>query len=130
MTITCKSFLVLFDLMSDIALWCDGEQELDLTVEEEFLDLLLKLVRELPMTDIYQMDAQPASQPTHTPQDTQTALQVSFCPLPTLSTSPSTPSLTRQDMLPNVCIGCLVSCMFTVIKDPWQRCPSDLLDDI
>lgn len=130
MTITCKSFLVLFDLMSDFALWCDGEQELDLTVEEEFLDLLLKLVRELPMTDIYQMDAQPTSQPMHTPQGTQTALQVSFCRLPTLSTSPSTQSLTRQDMLPNVCIGCLVICMFMVIKDPWQRCLSDLLDDI
>ena len=54
-------------------------QELDLTVEEEFLDLLLKLVRELPMADIYQMDAQPASQPMHTAQGTQTALQV-FAP--------------------------------------------------
>ena len=54
-------------------------QELDLTVEEEFLDLLLKLVRELPMADIYQMDAQPTSQPPHSPQGTQGALQVFPC---------------------------------------------------
>ncbi len=54
-------------------------QELDLTVEEEFLDLLLKLVRELPMADIYQMDAQPASQPMHSSQGTQSALEVRIC---------------------------------------------------
>jgi len=59
-----------------------GAQELDLTVEEEFLDLLLKLVRELPMADIYQMDAQPTSQPLHSSQATQTALQVCSHPLP------------------------------------------------
>lgn len=47
-------------------------------MEEEFLDLLLKLVRELPMADIYQMDNQPASQPLHTPQGTQLALQVAL----------------------------------------------------
>lgn len=52
-------------------------QELDLTVEEEFLDLLLKLVRELPLADIYQMDAQPASQPMQSSRGIQTALQVS-----------------------------------------------------
>lgn len=51
-------------------------QELDLTVEEEFLDLLLKLVRELPLADIYQMDAQPTSQPMQSSQGIQTALQV------------------------------------------------------
>ena len=50
-----------------------------MTVEEEFLDLLLKLVRELPMADIYQMDAQPTSQPLHSSQATQTALQVCSC---------------------------------------------------
>lgn len=51
-------------------------QELDLTVEEEFLDLLLKLVRELPLADIYQMDAQPASQPIQSSRGIQTALEV------------------------------------------------------
>ena len=51
-------------------------QELDLTVEEEFLDLLLKLVRELPLADIYQMDAQPTSHPMQSSQGIQTALQV------------------------------------------------------
>lgn len=48
-----------------------------MTVEEEFLDLLLKLVRELPLADIYQMDAQPASQPMQaSTRGSQTALQV------------------------------------------------------
>ena len=51
-------------------------------MEEEFLDLLLKLVRELPMADIYQMDAQPTSQPPHSPQGTQGALQVWPCATP------------------------------------------------
>ena len=53
-----------------------SRQELDLTVEEEFLDLLLKLVRELPLADIYQMDAQPASHPMQSSRGIQTALQV------------------------------------------------------
>lgn len=47
-----------------------------MTVEEEFLDLLLKLVRELPLADIYQMDAQPASHPMQSSHGIQTALQV------------------------------------------------------
>ena len=47
-----------------------------MTVEEEFLDLLLKLVRELPLADIYQMDAQPASQPMQSSRGIQAALQV------------------------------------------------------
>lgn len=45
-------------------------------MEEEFLDLLLKLVRELPLADIYQMDAQPASQPIQSSRGIQTALEV------------------------------------------------------
>lgn len=48
-------------------------------MEEEFLDLLLKLVRELPLADIYQMDAQaphqaPASSAS---RPKQSALEVS-----------------------------------------------------
>ena len=49
-------------------------------MEEEFLDLVLKLKRELPMADIYQLDTQPAPQPMHsTLKATQTALQVCTC---------------------------------------------------
>lgn len=65
-----------WSIASDVA--C-VKQELDLTLEEEFLDLLLKLVRELPLADIYQMDAHnPHSAPTsYASRPKQSALEVS-----------------------------------------------------
>ena len=54
-------------------------QELDLTLEEEFLDLLLKLIRELPLADIYQTDAHAAQAPAAS-RPTQAPLQVSSHP--------------------------------------------------
>ncbi|DBA93880.1 TPA: hypothetical protein ACH3X3_013925 [Trebouxia sp. C0006] len=94
-------------------------QELDLTVEEEFLDLLLKLVRELPMADIYQMDAQPTSQPLHSSQATQTALQDMFAASVETPTS-SNPRRGRKWYFERLEVQ-TIKCNVTLIPRPGSR---------
>ncbi|KAL0042783.1 hypothetical protein WJX79_011021 [Trebouxia sp. C0005] len=94
-------------------------QELDLTVEEEFLDLLLKLVRELPMADIYQMDAQPTSQPMHSSQATQTALQDMFAASVETPTS-SNPRRGRKWYFERLEVQ-TIKCNVTLIPRPGSR---------
>lgn len=41
---------------------CACSQEMDLVIEEDFLDIISSLIRELPFGDIYQHDAPQTSQ--------------------------------------------------------------------
>jgi hypothetical protein len=55
-------------------------QEMDLLVEEEFLDVLVSLARHLPLEDLWQADQRPAHTPVLHQDQSRSALQVG--PLP------------------------------------------------